>query len=427
MRKLVTLLVSVVALLQCYADDPFPINNAQDEVAWIKKKSEKPVQTKPVTAAGEWGAIGAFGEIGPRNVRGSATYGVYFTPSSRFKVSGEYLHQQLDFHFHSGQEKKWVSQYAIGGEYQYLTKSSQVPSVEIGTAYNHAFSHQLKSKIEPTSSHKRRIAGSNSSLSFIGGTIKLWDCSSLALELDYDWVHLNRHYQHHKDISGFGGSVRFTQLFAKDFSFNLDAELRQPFSSYQGALSWNPVFSSIQMNCGVFGNLTYGNRGIRTIRTVGFQLGFAFGPQVKGCGRSPALSNHGSECYSRQYCSLTQWVSTPAVYVPVVLTAKDEKITAINVNGCDISSTNPGTQFLSNGNNNLTLPPTYIHSSLPVTYSFTQNGDPGAGNLLAFDTVTGVLTAFYGNDTNAVVTVTITATSACGTTSQTFEVHYNVP
>lgn len=127
-----------------------------------------PIQVQS-TAAGDYGAVSLLGEVGYRNYRGSGTYGVYFTPCQRFKITGEYLVQKLNYRFDDEHSRKWVSQYAIGAEYQFLLSHSTLQSIDIGTAYVHAFSHRLSDIDSATLLPiERRIAGSDGALSFLG-------------------------------------------------------------------------------------------------------------------------------------------------------------------------------------------------------------------------------------------------------------------
>ncbi len=169
-------------------------------------------------------------------MRGSGTYGVYLTPTERFKLSGEYLTQKLDFHLDSGSDKKWVSQVAFGAEYQYLLKDDFFKSIELGTAYSHAYKTH------------HNISGSNGSLSFLGTTARLWTCAFISVAAEYDWVEFERDYHHDSLSNGFGGSVDFVQRFGKDFSLNLGAEFREPFNSYQGVLNWNQRFCGFNLD-----------------------------------------------------------------------------------------------------------------------------------------------------------------------------------
>ena len=361
------------------------------------------------TAAGDWGAISAYSEIAPRNFRGSGTYGVYLTSTQRFKLSGEYLAQNLDFHFNSGHHKKWVSQVAFGAEYQYLLDNDRFKSIELGTAYSHAFRTH------------HNISGSNGSLSFLGTTARLWNCAFLSVAAEYDWVEFDRKHRHDKSSNGFGGSVDFVQQFGKDFSLNLGAQFREPFNSYQGLVNWNHRFCGFNLDIGVFGNLTEGHDGVRDIRTVGLQLGIAFGPKAKNCGRCVEMSDTGRNCYARQYCDVSQWVSRPAVYVPVVLVIADPQNipskqcigTPPTLTGTFIDVFFPA-DAMGPVTTQIAMAPAFS-SPTPLTYSLVIDPatplPPGAS--LTIDPATGVLTGVNPN-IGATIHILITATNECG-------------
>ena len=371
------------------------------------------------TAAGDWGAIAVFGEIAPRNFRGSSTYGVYLTPTQRFKLSGEYLTQNLDFHFSSGHHKKWVSQIAFGAEYQFLLNSDRFKSIEMGTAYSHAF----------RSYHN--ISGSNGSLSFLGTTARLWTCAFLSIAGEYDWVEFDRKHRHDKSSNGFGGSVDFVQQFGKDFSLNLGAQFREPFNSYQGLLNWNHRFSQCNLDIGVFGNLTEGHDGVRDIRTVGLQLGISFGPKPKTCGRSVEMSASGRNCYARQYCDVSQWVASPAVYVPIVLVIADEEKPSASrkCNGQFPTLTGAPLDILFFPNPMFPVDTSVAFSSpLPLTYSLAI--DPATpllpGTSLTIDPMTGLLTA-TNIGISSTINIFITATNDCGSVTLSTTAQFDSP
>lgn len=136
MKKLLFLLFGIFSIFYCCADDThnllFPIGRF-----YISPPS------------GNYGAFSFMGEVGERNFRGSGTYGVNFTPCQRFKFSGEFLTQKLKYSFLSGDTKRWVSQYALGGQYQYqIQQDRKIPfqSIDAGISYAHAFDKDLSSK-----------------------------------------------------------------------------------------------------------------------------------------------------------------------------------------------------------------------------------------------------------------------------------------
>ncbi len=371
--------------------------------------------TASKSTAGDYGAFSAAGEFGYNSLRGSGTYGVYFTPCQRIKFSGEYLTQKLEYHFKSGGRKHWASQFALGGEYQFLLNSSVFQSIDLAAAYSHAYSKKLGSKDFNDCILKRRIAGSNGALTSLGTTVKLWKCAFLSGDLTYDWVRFERVYQSDKLANGFGGAFKFVQQFAKDFSFNLGAEFSSPFNDYQASLDWNHMFSSWGIGCGLFGGYTDGKEGVPNIGTGGVRLNISFGGKGSKCCRK--ASTESSACYDRAYCNVLQWVATPAVRVPVVLTVADQKETKCvcipptslaipdQFAGCVGTFTIPLAQFFT--------------SSVPLTYTLTLDTSPAPGSSISIDPTTGTITIQNNNQSQTVI-ATVTATSRCGSTSQSF-------
>lgn len=383
---------------------------------WSPKAPSSAIPTSG-TAAGDWGAIAFFGELAPRNFRGSGTYGIYFTPTQRFKVSGEYLTQELNFNFISGHSKKWASQAAVGVEYQYLLDNNRFQSIELGTAYSHAFARHLSKGKNAGGSFNREIMGANGSLSFLGTTAQLWSCSFLSAAIDYDWVSFDRKHRHNKLSNGFGGSLDFVQQFANDFFLNLGAEFRQPFNSYQGLLNWNHRFSTVGLDLGIFGNLTEGHDGVRDLRTVGVRIGITFGPKPKSCGRSPELSVAGKECYARQYCDVSQWVETPAVRVPVVL-ATSQPATCSGL--APTINHLPGIYDVPIGGTITDNVAQYFNSTLPLSYSLVINSVivPPSYITLAPN---GTLSLYSNTALAQGGSITVTATNSCGSVSWTVD------
>lgn len=382
-----------------------------DNAAEKQPNSQKVFQT---STHGDYGAFAAFGELGYKNFRGSGTYGVYFTPHQRFKVSGEWLTQDLKYHFLSGQHHKWVSQYAIGAEYQYLFCNRVFQSIEAGSAYVHAFDYKLsKKQIAPSTLLSRRIAGSDGALSFLGTTLKLWKCATLAASADYDWVQYHRIHESNKLANGFGGSVNFVQQFARDFSLSLLAEFREPYNSYRGVINWNRLFSRWGINLGIFGNITDGKKGVPDIKTIGAQLGLSFGGKGNKC--LPCSEKQKNGCHSRSYCDASAWASTPAVYVPVVLSIADQALV--------VTCSPPTSTTIPDAGQ---FPESFFYydvsvffsSTLPLTYSQVGLPPGDVVDPLVLDPVTGVISGT--TSTFGVYDVTITATSSCGSTSQSF-------
>ena len=412
-------------LVFTYCLFPFNGHAVGNDDALAYRSSQQPsakTATTSQSTAGDYGAFSAAGEFGYNNLRGSGTYGVYFTPCQRIKLSGEYLAQKLKYDFKAGDNKHWVSQFAFGGEYQYLLGSSAFQSIDLAAAYSHAFSKKLGNKHYHDCTLKRRIAGSNGVLTSLGTTVKLWRCAFLFWDLTYDWVKFQRVHQADKTANGFGAAFKFMQQFAKDFAFNLGAEFSRPFYDYQASLDWNHMFHSWGIGCGLFGGYTDGKKGVPNIGTGGIRLNIALGGKGSNCCRK-ASTDSSASCYKRAYCNVLQWVATPAVRVPVVLTVADQKETKCVTCVPPTSTTIPPVARINVGTSTFQLAQ-YFTSNEPLTYTLVIQGTPPAGSSASIDPTTGVLTVTFGGGMSGAFSATVTATSPCGSTSQTFSISF---
>jgi hypothetical protein len=385
-------------------------------------KSPATISVKPPTQDGapasatavkstDWGSFAVLGEAGYKNLRGSVTYGARFSKNTRFKVSGEYLTQKLHYDFKAHDHDEWSKQYAIGTEFQGILSHSTVQSIDVAAAYVHAFGHTLSASVEDAGVGKRNIAGSDGALTSAGATFNLWNCGYLSVAADYDYVKFQRKLASSRTVNGFGGSASFVQGFAKDYTLTLETEIRQPFYYYGGMLNWNHQFKSCAINLGSYLSYTNGRAGAPNIATGGIQFGLSFGNTRKECPRTDMIDD---ACYTRSYCDLSQWVAIPAVRVPIVLAQADPCTTptfTVDVGGFGVPVGFSITATITN-----TSPP----SAGPVTFTTSSSNNavvsvtqPVGGTF----TITGVSPGF--------VTITVTATTKCG--SSTITIPGNVP
>jgi hypothetical protein len=376
---------------------------------------------KPETKKGEMGAAGYFyGEAGVNNFRAGATGGFNLAPCHRLKISGEYLTQDLRYSFPEHHKHKWVSQYALGVEYEWLFKESSIRTLHFGTAYEHAFNRSFSMHQQGVSNPvKQRIAGSDGVLSFAGTTFSLWRCASLFVDVNFDFVKFHEHFHHHSVDKGWGTSLLFVQQLPKDFSFDLGSAFRYPFNDYSAALRWSHLFKSCGLNIGVFSHFTDGKHGVRHILTGGLQLGLSFGGTRTMCCRT---NDEMRSCEAKQFCSLANWVMTPAVNVPIVLTKADSQVVAVAQKPCCTIQSKPMPTIDNGPSFTLDASP-YFSSSCPITYSLTYTGNPQPpGTTITIDPNTGIITGGPAIDgTGQGIFITVTGTVNCAQTSQTFQ------
>ncbi len=270
-------------------------------------------------------AYALYGEIGNKNFRGGASIGAYISPSQRFKISGDYLAQNLKYNFYTGEQRAWDSQYSIGTEYQIIMPNWRFMSLDFGIACSHASDSHLKSiRLTRRFELKRRISGSNNGYGFLGATSEVWCGGLLSAAFTYDYVRYHRHFEDKKRKIGVGGSVAFSQKFLSYFEFDAEAQFRAPYNYYMASLNWNPCwFDSFGMTVGLFGSYTRGKSGVAKVAAGGIQLSFSLGSECcKSAWFNDLFSNE--EEYGSAYGDITAWTAKPAAYVPVVLTVRDE-------------------------------------------------------------------------------------------------------
>jgi hypothetical protein len=441
------LALPLLASLFCFADEcticnenPSRTNNTLSPVIRLVGTPCALTENIGMSLLGEWGT---------KNYRVGGTIGGAFGPAtsqSRVKLSGEYLSQKLGYKFYSGNQQRWVNQYAIGAEYQYLIPtcfewSSWISSIDVDLTYSHAFNRKLKSVIcaEITESQllptlNRNIAGGNNAHLDFGATLLPWSCGKLFVGVDYDYTSYHRKYQHNVRSSGVGGTAWLYQKLGNSFDVNFGAEFRRPFNYYAAELKWNTPFNQGNLSLGVFASYTRGRDLVpnNTMAGISIELTFGGAPlfNSNGCGRC----SYDCFCATQNDClcdsQLLAWIARPAVYMPTVLAITDQAFVynpAPPNPDCPICPVCPpcipptSTPFTGPGSSeetaiNLSLFELNVSSNFSgsnLVYSISP-----ANTGIAIDPTTGELIAPPSGFTE-ITKFTITATNSCGTTSQT--------
>jgi hypothetical protein len=218
---------------------------------------------------GDRNAFSFLGEFGAKNIRGSGTYGSYINPCNRIKFTGELLLQKLDYHFISEIQKKWMTQYSVGGAYQYLILHDLFQSIDFAISFSHSFKRNIRSAVDIPG----RVAGSDAGLSSLGTTLNIWDCGFLALALTYDYVKYHRIYESPKLANGVGGAIHFYQYLPLGFSLEGEADFRRPYYYYSGIANWHCEFDNWAVDCGGYVNYTNGRKSLPNVLASGIQIG----------------------------------------------------------------------------------------------------------------------------------------------------------
>lgn len=400
-------------------------------------------------------AFSLFAEGGPKNYRVNGTMGWQIDFYNRIKASAELLRQRIDYSFFDGVKSPWVSQGAIGLDYQYdFHQDAPYNSlVSLSAYYSHAPSQYLGtgsgSYLNSSSNTdfytvNHRVAGANAAGFSPAVTIIPWEGTNATLALNYDSVRYDTVYRSRSaDESGFGGTLSVDQALTDDLNFGLSGAVRQPFTHYQANVSYNLNSPYGLWVLSLFGAYTYGKYPLPSTYNLGLGVNYLVDaveevqvpvrtmpmPYYKDSpapvSKESALPKY-KDTPVRQYKdapllalptewqyvdgvnkNFLSWVSKPAVYMPQVLAVPDQRVTHC------IAPTFSGTIDDDNifGNTPYTLDTSvfFTGSSLVYTSTTLPLG-------LTIDSATGVISgtvSFFADTT----TVTVTATNSCGSAS----------
>lgn len=368
-------------------------------------------------------AYSVLGEAGVQNFRLGGTVGFVVQNNQRLKVSAEYLFQKITYPFFVGNTSQWVNQGAVGAAYQYDFDAGWwiVPQFNLSAFYSHAPSKSLGTEtgvftnrlgVQQNFVDMRRIAGSNAAGIAPGVGFSLWQGSEAGLDLNYDSVRYDKRYSPNEDAIGFGGTARFTQMMTNSISLGLLAAVRKPFNNYQADIGWNMqgvIFD-------VMGAYTAGKNTLPSTWNVGVSADYVLDQMPTPTMQRQLAKNFVAKFPTAQ---LTQWVATPAVYLPQVLAIPDEKVSFSNV--CQaplvvgiLGNLNPVTSVT-------TVPTAQVFSGQgPLTFSVAFTSDNPTSSTVVINQAGFVrITPFIGG-TDVLLTITVTATNVCGSASTTF-------
>ncbi len=265
---------------------------------------------------------------GPRVFRGNGTYGFALNDRNRIKLTGEYLAEDLDFDFFSGDTRDWIGQGAVGAAYQYWLGGQTFKNFQIGGHYSQANSKDLSSKTIDIGDgisflDQRRIAGGKDWNSTAETGMALWAHSLLTVGADYDRVRYDMKYEDddEHDAQGFGGHFRLQQLLAPSTQAELETAISQLADTYTMGLDWLWT-SSHQTAWSVGLNSSYIND--HTTERHFWVNGINFNV-VWDTPHSNAVARYSDPAVSQE--DLKTWTATPAVRMPDVLAVSDEKVT----------------------------------------------------------------------------------------------------
>lgn len=265
---------------------------------------------------------------GPRVIRLNGTYGFALNDTNRIKLTAEYLQEDLDFNFYTGDTRQWVNQGAIGASYQHLLDTNIFKSLEFGSHYSHAPSKDLSDRTivyndGSTLTNYRRIAGGDDWNGTAETALHLWPKGLLTIGGDYDQVRYDTEYslQNGHDAQGFGGHARLQQLLTPNAELEAQSTASQLFNSYSVSLNW--IWTSTTktiLSTGLNTGYTQDHTTDRNFWVNGINLNVTWDPPPENKEKK---TYHEPQIETQK---LATWVQTPSVRMPDVLAISDEYV-----------------------------------------------------------------------------------------------------
>lgn len=271
-------------------------------------------------------SVGA--DLGIRNYRLDGTLGWESTANQRFKVSAEWLMQNISYAFFSGNTTQWVSQGAVGGNYSYYFVNRYYdPVFTFDAYYQHSGSSTLRSNLGGYTQsgtlipyiNNKRIAGADAGGIAPGVLLSLTPRSKVGATVNYDSVSYDTDYVSNKDAKGFGGTLSATQYIADDLSVGADLQFLQPYNNYAAHINFANVSFYGNWLFGVEGNYVIGKNTLPDTYNVGVSVDYQ-------------LDRTSITSFSAQTARETflNWVSQSAANKPQVLGVADQRVTTLS-------------------------------------------------------------------------------------------------
>jgi hypothetical protein len=279
-------------------------------------------------------AFSVLGEAGFRDFRVGATLAWRLDSNQRFKVSADYLWQEIKYGFITGISDQWKNQGELGIDYEYLFSGYNYnPTLDFSAYISHAPSKTLGAQ---TGLFKhagavvhfvdlRRIAGANGAGIAPGLTVQPWQGGTVGVQVNYDNVRYSKSYSNNDDAKGLGGTLSVNQFVAKNIEIGARAAVRQPFNNYEAKVAWTNVPYHGSWTLGVFGEYMAGKNTLPNTWNAGISADYYLERNPAPMPRANLKGDLKGELAQSPSDDFLAWTSEPAVYTPQVLAVKDEK------------------------------------------------------------------------------------------------------
>lgn len=353
-------------------------------------------------------AYSVAGELGWKNLRVGGTLGWKFDENQLFKLTADYLSQNITYSFFSDTTDQWMQQISFGGAYEYgFPSAAFMPQLDMNGYFSYAPSKTLSNRsgvfimnsIPLVFIEQRRIAGSSAFGIAPGFSVSPWNNSRIGLIFNYDNVYYNENsFGPTQDAQGLGLTLTYKQQLWHDLNLDLAAGMRQPFNDYKANIAWQPQQSA--WSVGLFGDYLKGKNTLPTTWNLGIDANYQVdkrAPVIMSRAKRHDLKN---EMTFARKDNLLNWTSEPAVYLPQVLAIADSRTLIDCLDGRVIFSGSILSLASNSGSFNLAG----NFSGRNLIYTVTTNRPLTPGDTITIDPA-GNFTYTFANDPPYFVTV----------------------
>ncbi|MDF3054984.1 MAG: hypothetical protein K0Q74_891, partial [Gammaproteobacteria bacterium] len=251
--------------------------------------------------------------FGANELRANITAGYAFSPNHQFKLTYEYLAQNLPFEFASGQETTWVNQYAIGGAYQFLIKHNVIHSLELSAHTIRASNKELSTVVfDQTdtgySVNYRRIAGGTEDNA--GATLNLYPFQNTLFNIGagYSRLSYDTQYEDNQKRSIISYKAELAHVLHPRLQFKVGIDATASNTAHVAEISH---ILNKDLELSLKGEYSKGNAGQPDAKSVMLAVNYP-APQKYSIQKPTAFQE------------LKQWIDKPVVFATRVLAIKDE-------------------------------------------------------------------------------------------------------
>jgi hypothetical protein len=276
-------------------------------------------------ALGNQNALSFLADGSKKEGRANLTWGYAMTPRQRIKLTGEYLAQDMDFNYYSGEVKRWENQEAYGATYEYIVAHHFLNDINFNTFYSHTGSSDLSNVNYDGATNLRRIAGGTDKSASTGVDVLPTQSTLVGLQLNYDDVTYNTHYQNNQNTTGFGATINLQQLITQRVKLQLLAADRNPINTYGTEVDYLvKTTPGTRLELAITGERDIAQGNLTNDSRVGLNVNYAWGGSSKNAN---AQDNNGYQLASVDSANdLTNWSSNPAVKMSQVLAVTDQAL-----------------------------------------------------------------------------------------------------